>query len=104
MDTIELEMKMDQKSLNNETKKQALLTYNVGNSGKGKRYINFEHLVRSRGLNCVIELDGVKITKWQLEGFKDYINSNESYKLLYKTIDEYGIIFVNSYEQSDISL
>jgi len=40
----------------------------------------------------------------QLLGLHDYINSNEEYKLLYKVVDEYDVIFVDSYEQSDISL
>lgn len=83
---------------------ELLSIYDVGNSGKNKRFVNFEHLVRARGLNCVIELNGVKLTRWQLEGLRDYIRSNEGYRLLYREIDEYGAIFVNSYEESDISL
>jgi hypothetical protein len=78
--------------------------FDVGSSGRGKRYINFEHLVQCKGLNGSIELADIKITRWQLEGLKDYINSNKSYKSFFKEIDLYKAIIVDSYEESDISL
>lgn len=83
---------------------ELLSMYDVGKTGKNKRFVNFEHIVRAKGLNCVIELKDVKMTRWQLEGLRDYINSIESYRLLYREIDEYGVIFVDSYKESDISL
>ena len=107
MNIIEILMKfnlqnVDDKQIKNIKSKMDL--YDVGQSGKGKRYLNFEHLVQSRGLNGSIELSGVKLTRWQLEGLKDYIISNGTYNLLYINIDEYNMEIVESYKDSDLSL
>ena len=90
--------------MSNNERFELLSIYDVGSSGKNKRFVNIEHLVRAKGLNCVIELNNVKLTRWQFEALKDYIQSIESYRLLYKEIDQYGVIFVDSYKDSDISL
>lgn len=77
--------------------------YDVGSAGKNKRFINFEHLLRSRGLNGSVELSGLKLTRWQVDGLRDYINSN-NYRSFFSNIDEYELIIVSSYKDSDLSI
>ena len=78
-------------------------TYIVEIRGQHKRFTNFEHLIRSRGLNGAIELSGVHITRWQIDGLKDYLKFRDPTNFFNK-VDEYECIIVDSYINSDISL
>lgn len=105
MSNLEFNMKFDEEQLKDEEDmKLKRSLYNVSKSGRGKRFINFEHLIKLRGLNGSIELNGVKITRWQIDGLRDYINSDETYRRIFREIDEYGATIVDSYENSDLSL
>lgn len=67
-------------------------------------YRGYNNLIERRGLNGSIELKGVKLTKWQLEGLKDYIKNTPVIKRCFNNIDEYHLIIVNNYLESDLIL
>lgn len=89
--------------MNNDERSEIIENHYRINSTRSK-YVNFEHLLKSRGLNGAVELSGLKLTRWQVEGLRDYIVSDNVYKFIFKTIDEYGLKIVDSYKESDLSI
>lgn len=46
-----------------------------------KMFSGYRDLIEKRLLNCEVELKGVKLTKWQLEGLKDYVKYDPVLKI-----------------------
>ena len=65
-------------------------------------FTGFRNLVDRRGLNGGVELKGVRLTRWQLEGLKEFIKYDKDMKICYDEVDEYGLIIVDNYSQSDL--
>lgn len=65
-------------------------------------YLNFANLIECRGLNGYIELNGMKLTQWQLDALEDYIRSNRILDISYIGISTYGLTIVNSLKNSDL--
>ena len=68
------------------------------------KYTSFLNLLKRRGLNGYVELDGVKLTEWQLEGLKDHFRSTHILNISYREIDTYGLEIVDSEINSDLKL
>lgn len=64
----------------------------------------YRNLVDRRMLNCGVELKGVKLTKWQLEGLKAYVKYDPVYRFAHIDVDENGLIIVDEYPESDLIL
>lgn len=64
-------------------------------------YKTFSDLIKFKGLNGSVELRGVKLTKWQLDGLKDFIMTG-SYKFCYNNVDDYGLTIVETMSESDL--
>jgi len=69
-------------------------------------YTSFENLVECRGLNCRIDLGGMKLTQWQLDALKEFLNSIREYRLIYKSEDilTYNLTIVNTMQESDLQI
>ena len=69
-------------------------------------YDSFKQLIKCRGLNCRLDLGGLKLTQQQLDDLKEYINSVETYRLLYlpEDIIVYRLTIVENMEESDLKI
>lgn len=65
-------------------------------------FYGFANLVERRGLNGGVELKGVKLTRWQLEGLRDYVRYDPLLKFVNMEIDYHGVIVVENYSDSDL--
>lgn len=68
------------------------------------KYTSFINLLKRRGLNGYVELNGVKLTEWEVEGLKDHIKSTHILNISYREIDMYKLKIVDSEINSDLKL